>query len=146
MIGYTEHLFTVTINYSDITKFHNSLGHAPFSFLCSQLLLSLSLTLRPTVSRPVCLGIKQQSGTYDQILITASSCGFGNVGRHGPHRKHSPLLPQLCNLATSCSMADREHSSQCCVFAGTCLLSRCLAMNTYCCHALKREGVYRAVA
>jgi hypothetical protein len=32
--------------------------------------LSLSLMLRPTVSRPVCLGIKQSSGSYDQIFVT----------------------------------------------------------------------------
>jgi hypothetical protein len=32
-------------------------------------------------------------------------------------------------LATSCSTVQREHSSYYCVFAGTCILSRCLAMG-----------------
>jgi hypothetical protein len=46
----------------------------------------------------------------------------------------------LCQLVTSCRMVHREHNSYCCVFTGTCILSRCLAMsicvtiswNTYC--------------
>jgi hypothetical protein len=33
-------------------------------------LLNMSLVLRPTVSRPVCLGIKHPSGAYDQTFVS----------------------------------------------------------------------------
>jgi hypothetical protein len=49
--------------------------------------LSLSLMLQPTVSRPVCLGIKHPSGAYDQILLpfgmrnTSDTYVLDSVGR-----------------------------------------------------------------
>jgi hypothetical protein len=51
MIGFIAYFFTIPINYSAITNLKNSLGHAPFSSLYTQLPLSSELTSRITFAR-----------------------------------------------------------------------------------------------
>jgi hypothetical protein len=46
------------------------LSHTYFLTYFLVWVLSRSLILRPTVSRPICLGIKHPFGAYDQIFIT----------------------------------------------------------------------------
>jgi hypothetical protein len=43
--------------------------------------LSLSLMLRPTVSRPVCRGKSTHLGLTTRFLLLSDSCGFVDVGR-----------------------------------------------------------------
>jgi hypothetical protein len=72
----------------------------------------------------------------DHIANTFFSCEcvftypLLSTGRGADHIENtSSLIKLLCYLATSCSMVHREHSSLCCLFAGTCILTRCLAMD-----------------
>jgi hypothetical protein len=85
---------------------HRSLGHAPFSFSFSVVLL--------------------RSPPYSILCPLI-------ISRHGPRRKHVSRVIKNARLfvrylATSCSTGQRKHSSCCCVFAGTRILSRCPAM------------------
>jgi hypothetical protein len=63
--------------------------------------LSLSLILRLTVSRPVCLGIKHPSGPYDQIFITARQLRVCWCGALCLTRGHICRLQLLLALASA---------------------------------------------
>jgi hypothetical protein len=96
------HFFTITVNYDSSQSMtvsdslHSSLDYECFLVHCDQWRttnhyshiehLSLSLVLRPTVSRPLCLGIKHPSGAYDQTFITVRQlrvcwCGALSLNR-----------------------------------------------------------------
>jgi hypothetical protein len=67
--------------------------------------------LQPTVSRPVCLGVKHPSGAYDHIL--SDSCGFFMWGALCDERT-GLRLQLLLNLASavilgSYSRGTRDH-------------------------------------
>jgi hypothetical protein len=73
-----------------------------------------SLTLRPTVRRPVCLGIKHSSGAYDQTFITVRQlrvcwCGAFSLTRRRVCRLHLLLALASAVILGSVFRGTRDH-------------------------------------
>jgi hypothetical protein len=82
MIGFIEHFFTTTINYSAITNLHNSLGHAPFSSLFCQLLLVESESYVTTEGQSASRSWnKAPIWGLRRSLLLSGSCVLVDVGR-----------------------------------------------------------------
>jgi hypothetical protein len=71
MIGFIEHFFTITINYSAIINLQNSLGQAPFSSYYARRLLAESESYITIDGQSASLSwCEHPYGAYDQIYIT----------------------------------------------------------------------------
>jgi hypothetical protein len=82
--------------------------------ILSLFLFRLSLMLRPTVSWPICLGIKHPTGAYDQICVSVRqlrgfSCGALSLTRGRVCRLQLLLAPANAVILGYESRGARDH-------------------------------------
>jgi hypothetical protein len=82
------------------------------SFQWHFLILSLSLMLRPTVSRPVYLGIKHPCGAYSQIFITVRQLRVCWCGALSLTRGRVCRLQFLLTLASAVILWSESHGTR----------------------------------
>jgi hypothetical protein len=119
-----DDFFTFTINYSTITNLHNSLRHAPFSSLYSQVLKSKRHSLYPT-------NLRHRPRT-ENTSIAQHGCPvlLSSVSTHALPSNEHPILhiaySLLRDVLTGLLPSNGCPSSVGCALVGTCLPIRFL--------------------
>jgi hypothetical protein len=95
--------FNLSIGFIALVLYVDLFSSLFVHILVSDSVLSLSLMLRPTVSRPVCLGISTHLGLTTRSLLLSDCCGLVDVGR-------SVWREDGSVLSNCCWSSQRSHS------------------------------------
>jgi hypothetical protein len=74
--------------------------------------VKVKVMLRPTVSRPVCLGVKHPSGAYDQIFITVKQLRVCWCGAISLTRKRVCRVQLLLVLASTVILGSESRGTR----------------------------------